>query len=128
VKLLLDTSAYSALMLGDVKMLELLKMATQVIVPTIVLGELYSGFQQGARRAQNEAQLEQFLNKRSVLVVAATKETARRYAEIDVYLHAKGRPIPRNDVWIAAAAFEHGCTLVTRDEHFRELPLVPIRP
>ena len=57
-----------------------------------------------------------------------TAETAERYAEIDAYLRLKGRPIPRNDVWIAALVMEHGGVLITRDAHFRELPLLPIRP
>jgi len=77
---------------------------------------------------KTRAKLQAFLAKPSVAIVDVTAQTAERYAEIDVFLIAKGRPIPRNDVWIAASAFEHGCTLLTRDAHFRELPLLPIRP
>lgn len=51
-----------------------------------------------------------------------------RYAEVDVLLRQKGRPIPRNDVWIAAIALEHGMHLLTLDEHFREIPLLLIEP
>jgi len=36
-------------------------------------------------------------------------------------LLAKGRPIPENDVWIAALARQHDLVLVTRDEHFAEV-------
>lgn len=74
------------------------------------------------------AQLSQFLNKPSVRVLNITDETARRYAEVDVYLRKRCRPIPRNDVWIAATALEHGLHLVTLDVHFREIPLLPIQP
>ena len=49
----------------------------------------------------------QFLSKPSVRVLNVTEETALRYAEVDVHLRRKGRPIPRNDVWIAAVALEH---------------------
>jgi tRNA(fMet)-specific endonuclease VapC len=45
-----------------------------------------------------------------------------------VYLRKKGRPIPRNDVWIAAVALEHGLQLLTLDVHFREIPLLLIQP
>ena len=128
LKALLDTSAYSGLMQGDSEILTLLRNAAQVFVPTMVLGELHSGFRRGSRQAQNEIQLLAFLAKPSITVVDVTAETALRYAEVDYYLFAKGRPIPRNDVSIAALAFEHGCVLVTRDAHFRELPLLPIRP
>jgi len=36
-------------------------------------------------------------------------------------LHKKGHPIPENDIWIAALAMEHGPTLVSRDEHFKQI-------
>jgi len=99
-----------------------------VAVPAIVLGELHSGFRQGTRLAENTAQLAQFLSKPSVRVLDVTEETALRYAEVDVFLRKKGRPIPRNDVWIAAVALEHGLQLLTLDEHFREIPLLLIQP
>jgi len=128
VRALLDTSAYASLMRGDAEILELLSQATQLFVPSIVLGELHSGFRRGSRMVENERQLRAFLGKPSVTVLDVTAETANRYAEVDVYLWNKGRPIPRNDVWIAALALENGCVLITRDAHFRELPLLPMRP
>lgn len=36
-------------------------------------------------------------------------------------LRKKGRPIPENDIWIAATAQEHALVLVTRDPHFQEI-------
>jgi len=36
-------------------------------------------------------------------------------------LKEKGRPLPDNDIWIAAAAKHHGMVLVTRDRHFNEV-------
>jgi len=128
VKALLDTSGYSGLMQGDAAILDLLRQADRVFVPAVVLGELHSGFRRGSRTLENEQLLTTFLAKPSVAVLDVTAETAHRYAEIDVYLWSKGRPIPRNDVWIAALALEHGCVLITRDAHFRELPLLLIRP
>ena len=128
MKALLDTSGYSGLMRGDPVILELLSQVPQVFVPAIVLGELHGGFRRGSRTDENERLLRSFLRKPSVSVLDVTAETARRYAEIDVYLYSKGRPIPRNDVWIAALALEHGCVLITRDAHFREIPLLPILP
>jgi len=128
MKVVLDTSGYSALLRGDLGSLEVLQSATQVLVPVVVLGELHSGFRLGSRRADNERVLGEFLDRPSVLVVNVTHETAKRYAEIDVYLRRMGKPIPRNDVWIAALTMEHGATLLTHDAHFRELPLLMILP
>lgn len=121
MKALFDTSAYSGLMLGDPEILALL-------ANSVVPGELYSGFRRGSRQTQNEIQLQAFLRKPSISIVDVTSETALRYAEIDSSLSSKGRPNPRNNVWIATLALEHGCVLITRDAHFRELPILPIRP
>jgi tRNA(fMet)-specific endonuclease VapC len=128
VKVLLDTSAYSALRRGHSTTIDVLRRSETVGVCAIVLGELYSGFRAGNRWAENATQLAQFLSKPSVRVLNVTAETALRYAEVDVYLRKKGRPIPRNDVWIAAVALEHGLHLLTLDDHFREIPLLLIQP
>jgi predicted nucleic acid-binding protein len=128
VKVLLDTSAYSALRRGHQAVLEVMRRSETVAVSAVVLGELYSGFRAGDRWAENTAQLAQFLSKPSVRVLNVTEETALRYAEVDVYLRKKGRPIPRNDVWIAAVALEHGLQLLTLDDRFREIPLLLTQP
>ena len=128
MNVLLDTSAYSALHRGHQEILNVMRRSETVAVPAVVLGELYSGFRAGTRWAENSEQLTRFLNKPSVRVLNVTEETALRYAEVDVYLRKKGRPIPRNDVWIAAVAIEYGLQLLTLDEHFREIPLLLIRP
>ena len=125
---MLDTSAYSALHRGHEPILQALRRSTTVAVPAIVLGELYSGFRAGTRWAENTAQLARFLSKPSVRILNVTEETALRYAAVDVYLRRRGRPIPRNDVWIAAVAIEHGLQLLTMDDHFREIPLLLTQP
>ena len=128
MNVLLDTSAYSALNRGHQAILNVLRRSETVCLSAVVLGELYSGFRAGNRWAENTAQLAQLLSKPSVRVVNVTEETALRYAEVDVYLRKNGRPIPRNDVWIAAAALEHGLQLLTLDIHFRQIPLLLIQP
>ena len=128
MNVLLDTSAYSALLRGHQPILDVMRRSETVSVSAIALGELYSGFRAGNRWAENTAQLAQFLAKPSVRVLNVTEETALRYAEVDAYLRKNGRPIPRNDVWIAAVALEHGLQLLTLDVHFREIPLLLIQP
>ena len=128
MNVLLDTSAYSALQRGHQPILDMLRRSETVAVSAVVLGELYSGFRAGNHWAENMAQLARFLSKPSVRVLNVTEETALRYAEVDIYLRKKGRPIPRNDVWIAAVALEHGLQLLTLDIHFREIPLLLIQP
>ena len=128
MNVLLDTSAYSALVLGNQAILDVVQRSQTIALPVIALGELHSGYRAGNRWAENTAQLTRFLSKPSVRILNVTEETALRYAEVEVYLRKKGRPIPRNDVWIAAAALEHGLHLVTLDAHFREIPLLLIQP
>ncbi len=46
------------------------------------------------------------------------REVAENYGMIKNNLCKKGRPIPENDIWIAAIAQTYDLELVTRDEHF----------
>ncbi len=48
-------------------------------------------------------------------------ETAEYYALIVRRLKAKGRPIPTNDIWIAANAMKHGLALYSFDGHFGQI-------
>ncbi|MEM9261332.1 MAG: PIN domain-containing protein, partial [Bacteroidota bacterium] len=54
-------------------------------------------------------------------VIPTTKKTAKIYAEIKYKLRKKGRPIPENDIWIAATAMQFDLTLITKDKHFKEI-------
>ena len=128
MNVLLDTSAYSHLTRGHQGILDVMRQAETVAMSTVVLGELYSVYRGGNRWSENIARLTQFLHVNASRVLPITEETALRYAEIDAYLRERGRPIPRNDVWIAASAIEHGLQLVTLDAHFREIPLLLIQP
>ncbi len=92
MKVLLDTSAYSALRRGDEPVLEVMRRAEIVAVSVVVLGELYSGFRAGNRYDENTAQLAQFLSKPSVRILNVTEETALRYAELDLYLRKRVGP------------------------------------
>ncbi|MEM1178066.1 MAG: PIN domain-containing protein [Acidobacteriota bacterium] len=48
--------------------------------------------------------------------------TTHLSAEVRDDLRAAGRPIPENDVWIAALARQHGEPVVSRDQHFGFVP------
>ena len=55
--------------------------------------------------------------------VRARRLPSRRTAtpESQSSLRAKGRPIPTNDIWIAAHAMETGADLVSADRHFEHV-------
>lgn len=53
-----------------------------------------------------------------IVVVPMGRETAAFYSRTRFALKRKGRPIPENDIWIAAQCLEHSWKLATDDEHF----------
>jgi predicted nucleic acid-binding protein len=48
-------------------------------------------------------------------------ETAEFYSQVFHELKQKGRPIPSNDLWLAASALQHGLALATFDDHFSNI-------
>jgi len=118
-RFLLDTNMVIALFAQEVAVQQRLATATEVFVPSIVLGELYYGARKSARVATNVAQVDVFAASSAVL--ACDTATSQQYGEIKHELRAKGRPIPENDIWIAAIAVQYGLTLVSRDGHFSEI-------
>lgn len=50
------------------------------------------------------------------------KTAARHYAQIRWSLKQRGKPIPENDLWIAAACIQHSLPLLSRDAHFKLVP------
>ncbi|MDE0420016.1 MAG: type II toxin-antitoxin system VapC family toxin [Gammaproteobacteria bacterium] len=130
MKILLDSNAYSLFKRGHPHVAELIRSSREVLVPIVVVGELLYGFRYGSRLEDNARELRLFLGNSRVGVVATTMTTADRYARIASALRAKGRPIPTNDIWIAAHAMETGADLISSDRHFAAvdgLAWVPIR-
>ena len=124
MRVLLDTSAYSAFMKGHPEVKLALQEADEISLNPIVLGELRAGFMRGRRRKKNEEELREFLSSPRVNVVDVDEETAERYAVILSSLWSAGAPIPTNDIWIAASAMQHGFHVLTTDEHYRKVTQV----
>ena len=123
-RVLLDTSAYSAMRRGDERLLQPLREAAGVFLTTFVLGELLFGFVGGRLDLDNRRLLREFLDLDRVELVPVDEETAERYAVIRDQLRRQGTPIPTNDLWIAASAAQHGLVLLTLDRHFKEVPQI----
>lgn len=95
----------------------MVRTATTILVPAVVVGELLAGFEGSSRREAKRSELKAFFNSPRVRAVPMSRATAERYAVIYHYLRANGTPVPTNDLWIAAAAMEHGAAVVTLDAH-----------
>ena len=113
MRLLVDTSAYSAFMRGSFRHQVQPATADEIVVNVIVLGELAAGFIKGGRRRRNQEELSRFLSSPRVIVVDVTEDTAERYGVTLNSLWKAGTPIPTNDIWIAASAMEHGLQILT---------------
>jgi tRNA(fMet)-specific endonuclease VapC len=118
--MILDTNGLSALAEGDPRLEPILRRATQIAVPVIVLGEYRYGVQQSRERQRYEHWLVEYLSKFRVLDVE--EQTTTSYAAVRGELKRAETPIPSNDVWIAALCRQHSLPLLSRDRHFDLVP------
>jgi tRNA(fMet)-specific endonuclease VapC len=126
VRYCLDTSAYVRYKGGDEAAVERIDSARWIGVPTVVVGELEAGFRRGSRLQQNLDELERFLAHPPVETIDVDRDVAAAYGEIVDSLRRAGRPIPTNDVWIAACAARSGATVLTYDEHFEAVDRIGV--
>jgi predicted nucleic acid-binding protein len=120
-RILLDTNAYSAFKRGAPEAMDALARADEILIPVPVLAELRVGFRAGSRETANLRELEEFLSSPRVTVPSMSEQTARFHAEVFSLLKEKGKPIPLNDVWIAACSLEAGAILISYDAYFHHI-------
>ena len=121
-RFLLDTNIVTAYFNQDPGVLQRLQ-GISLYVPSIVLGELFYGAIKSQNSQKNIKRVRDFAALSTILACDAA--TAEVYGLIKQRLEIKGRPIPENDIWIAAIARQHGLTLITRDEHFQHVENLP---
>jgi predicted nucleic acid-binding protein len=126
MRVLLDTSAYSAFMRGHAEVVAAIQGNDEIFLNSIVVGELTAGFIKGGRRRKNERELRTFLASPRIGSLDITEETAERYAVILNALWRAGTPIPTNDIWIAASAMEYGLRVLTTDRHYQRIPQIMV--
>jgi len=113
---LLDTNVVVALFNGDADIKARLEAVPEIYLPSVALGELHYGAACSGRPESNARRVDDFATTCTVIGVDAG--TARQYGRVKGELRRKGRPIPENDLWIAAMALQHGLQLASRDGHF----------
>jgi predicted nucleic acid-binding protein len=118
--MIVDTNALSAAADADPAVLAILGRAEQMAIPVIVLGEYRYGIAQSRKRASYENWLTGLL--RDCTVIDVNQPTTQHYAEIVLELKRQGKPIPTNDLWIAALCVQHALPLLSRDRHFDLVP------
>jgi len=116
---LLDTNIIIALFADEAIVKSSLAQANEVFIPSFVIGELCYGARKSGRIVANLVRVDELIANSTILGCDA--ETAHQYGDVKNKLRLKGRPLPENDIWIAALALHHDLVLVTRDAHFQEV-------
>ena len=114
---LLDTNVVIQLMRREPFLQRAVKEAERVFVPTITIGELAFGAAKSVRLTENLRAIDSFVDLYRVL--PCDVEIAKVYGLVKGDLRRRGKPIPENDIWIAATAIRWDLVLVTRDAHFQ---------
>lgn len=118
-KCLLDTSVIIHSFRRNNPITERLNAIADIYVPVPVVGELYYGAYKSADPEKHLRQVQSFLLNCKVL--APDTLTGDTYGQIKAALIKKGKPIPENDIWIAAIACQYNLPLFTTDNHFTEI-------
>jgi tRNA(fMet)-specific endonuclease VapC len=121
-RILIDTNIYSYALRGIPDVINTIQKANEICISSISIGELLFGFKNGSREQEMREELEVFLDAPRVQIRYIDETTAEFYADILTLLRKKGKPIPTNDIWIAAVAFQHGLKLFSKDRHFDNIP------
>ena len=116
---LVDTNIVIEVFKGNIEIADYLYKLPDIYISSIALGELYTGINRVSNRAKHLKRLNDFLKLTTILIVDG--ETAAIYGELIADLYKLGKPIPTNDVWIAAIAIQYNLTLLTSDRHFEEI-------
>lgn len=116
---LLDTNALIAWMKDDPVLNQRFR-GRDVGASAVSLGELYFGARKSRLRDDNLRRIDRLL--RYVDAIELDLAIAQTYGDLKQQLRAAGKPIPDNDLWIAATALAYDLTLVTRDKHFDAAP------
>lgn len=118
--MILDTNALSAMADGNLNLEARLERADSLAIPVMALGEYKYGIQQSRNRTRYERWLTELTTNYRILIV--DEKTADEYALVRSELKQRGKPIPSNDLWIAALARQHAFPLLSRDQHFDFVP------
>lgn len=120
----LDTNIIIDLFKGNREIADKIDQAKNIYLPIPALGELYLGAESSDRKQHHLQQIKTLL--RLVQILNTSEQTAEIYGSIKTHLKRQGKPIPENDIWIAALAKEHNLPVVTRDNHFKHIPELKI--
>jgi tRNA(fMet)-specific endonuclease VapC len=116
---ILDTNVITKMLDKDPVAINMVKKIEHIYTSVIVAGELYFAAANSSRRESNFKIFHETLS--CIEVIPIDDAVCMSYAEIKLGLKKKGKPIPDNDIWIAACAHARGFSVATFDSHFSEI-------
>ncbi|MFM5983310.1 MAG: type II toxin-antitoxin system VapC family toxin [Sphaerospermopsis kisseleviana] len=119
--ILLDTNAYTAFKRNQNEAVAIIRNVDIIVINSIIFGELLGGFALGNKPEINRYELEKFMESPRVKILPIDEKTSEYYAIIYSQLRKKGKPIPTNDIWIAATAIQHNLIIFTYDSDFKNI-------
>ena len=118
-KILIDTNIYTEILNNNKTIIHHLQTADEIGLSVISIGELMFGFRNGKKFLENKSIFDRYCSKPRVYVHDIDHETIDYYSEIKYQLKIDGKPIPSNNIWIAATAMQHGLRVLSFDKHFQ---------
>ena len=116
---ILDTNVITKMLNNDPIAIQMVKNVNKLYTSSIVAGELFFAAFNSSRQ---EINLDIFRKALSCMkIIPVDDAVCLSYAEIKFELKKKGKPIPDNDIWIAACALAHDLSLASFDKHFSEI-------
>jgi len=112
----LDTSVVIRYLNGNQEIINHVLQFSTIILPVNVVGELIFGAENSGKKLKNLTKYFQFID--ACVVLPMGRKTAEIYAQTRLKLKQKGKPIPENDIWIAAQCMENNWILATCDSDF----------
>ena len=121
---IIDTNVITKLLNKELSAVSLIQKVDNLFTSSIVVGELYFA---AANSSKCEANLKNFKEVLSCMEIIPIDDAACiSYAKIKCDLKKKGKPIPDNDIWIAASAHAHNLSVATFDQHFSEIDQIEL--
>jgi tRNA(fMet)-specific endonuclease VapC len=128
---LIDTNVAIDYFKGQSHVRAIIRRPIIIYISAIVLGELYVGAYRSDNEEVKKAEIHELLS--NGILLGIDRQVIERYGMLKTQLLNKGRPIPENDIWIAATALRHNLPVYSYDKHFKEIedlnvfnPLTPI--
>jgi tRNA(fMet)-specific endonuclease VapC len=121
---LLDTHVIIKMIDKDPVTIRMVESRKKLYTSVVVVGELYFAALNSGRPETNLRILHGALS--AIEIVYIDDAVAMSYAEIKLGLKKKGRPIPDNDIWIAACVHAKGLSVASFDGHFKEIAQIEL--